>query len=444
MDKYQAALDFLYSFTDYETQHQPCSPVNYDLRRMYELLSRLGDPQLEYRTVHIAGTKGKGSTSAMTASVLGVAGFRVALYTSPHLVDIRERFSVDGHLISRGELSELAARLKPEVEAVNAASNYGKLTTFEVLTALGFLHFAEKRADFAVIEVGLGGRLDATNVIRPEACAITTLGLDHTDVLGDTLDKIAAEKAGIVKTGVPVTSAQQPPEAAEVIAAACANLGAPLVRVGHEITYASAGQRKGWQVLDIKGQLGKYHLEIPLLGRFQQENAAVAVGVLESLVGRGFDIPVAAMTKGFASVRWPGRFQQIREKPDVIIDGAHNPQAAGELALALADFTTGRSCGMRILVIGASSDKNVSGVAYSLAALFDIVLAARSRHPRALPAEDLALEFRRLGKELRVTESVAGALDEAVKLAGKDGLVCATGSLFVAGEALEWARMTTE
>ena len=209
MDKYQDALDFLYSFVDYETSHQPRSPLNYDLRRMDELLARLGNPHLKARTVHIAGTKGKGSTAAMVASALTEAGYRTALYTSPHLIDIRERMRVDGQLISKTELEDGVARLKPEVEAVNAAARYGRLTTFEVLTALGFMYFADKQVDFQVVEVGLGGRLDATNVVKPEVCAITTLGLDHTDVLGDTLAKIAAEKAGIIKPGVPVVSARQ-------------------------------------------------------------------------------------------------------------------------------------------------------------------------------------------------------------------------------------------
>jgi len=211
MDIYQGALDFLYSFVDYETSHQPRSPINYDLRRMDELLERLGNPHLKAHTVHIAGTKGKGSTAAMLASVLTASGYRTGLYTSPHLIDIRERMRVDGRLITKAELVRLVNRLKSEVEAVNTRASFGRLTTFEVLTAIGFMFFAEKRAEFQVVEVGLGGRLDATNVVKPEVCIITTLGLDHTDVLGDTLAKIAAEKAGIIKPGVPVVSAKLEP-----------------------------------------------------------------------------------------------------------------------------------------------------------------------------------------------------------------------------------------
>ena len=441
MDRYQAALDFLYSFVDYETQHQPRSPINYDLRRMDELLARLGDPHLKAKTVHIAGTKGKGSTSAMIASVLTAAGYCTGLYTSPHLVDIRERVRVDGRLISKDELLKLADRLKPEVEAVNAAARYGRLTTFEVLTALGFLYFAEKKLEVQVVEVGLGGRLDATNVVKPEVCAVTTLGLDHTDVLGGTLGLIAAEKAGIIKPGIPVVSASQLPEAAGVIAAACQNVHSALIRVGREITYASTRQCDTAQSIEVKGRLGAYKLELPLLGRFQQENAAVALGVLEVLIERGFKINAADIEKGFGSVRWPGRFQQIKKRPDVIIDGAHNPQAARELALALRDFSTGKSYEHRILVIGSSSDKDYSGVAAELTPMFDLVLATRSRHPRALPPDALAAEFRRRGREVRTSDLVAGALGDAVKLAGKNGLICTTGSLFIVGEALEWAHL---
>jgi dihydrofolate synthase/folylpolyglutamate synthase len=410
--------------------------VNYDLRRMDELLERLGNPHLAARTVHIAGTKGKGSTAAMVASVLVASGYRTGLYTSPHLIDIRERVRVDGRLISRAELVGCVERLKPEVEAVNAAARYGRLTTFEVLTALGFMYFADKKVDFQVVEVGLGGRLDATNVVKPEVCAITTLGLDHTDVLGDTLAKIAAEKAGIIKPGVLVVSARQVYEAAEVIELFCRRNEARLVRVGQDITYSSFGE--GNQI-EIKGRLGAYRIDLPLRGRFQQENAAVAVGILEVLSERGFNVRSESIIRGLQQVRWPGRFQVIRQHPSVVIDGAHNPQAAHELKLASGDFLEGKPPGGRILVIGMSSDKDYTGVADQLAALFDIVIVTRSRHPRSLASDILAAEFTHRGIEVQTAESVAEALNAAVKLAGGDGFICATGSLFIVGEALEWA-----
>jgi dihydrofolate synthase / folylpolyglutamate synthase len=441
MDRYQDALDFLYSFVDYETSHQPRSPMNYDLRRMDELLARLGDPHLKARTVHVAGTKGKGSTCAMIASALTAAGYRTGLYTSPHLVDIRERVRVDGRLISRAELLSCTEKLKPEVDAVNAAARYGRLTTFEVLTALGFMYFAQKKVDFQVVEVGLGGRLDATNVVKPEVCAITTLGLDHTDVLGDTMAKIAAEKAGIIKPGIPVVSAMEEPEGAQVIEEFCHRLNAPLFRVGRDISYRGLEQSNGLQSIEIKSRRGTYVLEIPLLGHFQQENAAVAVGVLEVLIDRGYHIKTEDIEAGFKNVRWPGRFQQIRKRPVVIIDGAHNPQAARELARALQDSSPKVVRGRRVLVMGTSSDKDYPGVASILAPLFDIVIATRSRHPRALAPDILNVEFARLGMETLTSESVAEAMNKAITLAGRGGMVCATGSLFIVGEALEWAGL---
>jgi len=439
LDKYQAALDFLYSFVDYETSHQPRSPLNYDLRRMDELLARVDNPHLKAKTVHIAGTKGKGSTAAMVASVLTAAGYRTGLYTSPHLIDIRERMRVDERLISKADFMRHVGKLKPEVEAVNNKASYGRLTTFELLTALGFMYFADKQVDFQVVEVGLGGRLDATNVVKPEVCAITTLGLDHTDVLGDTLAQIASEKAGIIKPGVPVVSARLEPEAAEVIQMFCRRNNARLIRVGADIAYSSRGEEDGVQSLEIRGRLGAYEAALPLRGRFQQENAAVAVGILEVLAEKGFKVSSGSVKEGLGKVRWPGRFQVIRRRPTVVIDGAHNPQAARELRLATEEFLVRRKPGRRILVIGMSSDKDCQTVGGELAPLFDTVIATRSRHPRALAVETLAAEFARLGCEVETADSVAEALRLAVELAQNDGFVCATGSLFIVGEALEWA-----
>ena len=349
---------------------------------------------------------------------------------------------MDGRLISKVELVKLAERLKPEVEAVNARASYGRLTTFEVLTALGFMYFADKQVDFQVVEVGLGGRLDATNVVRPEVCAITTLGLDHTDVLGDTVAKIASEKAGIIKPGVPLVSARLEPETAEVIEMFCRRNDARLIRVGQDITCSSRGEIDGTQSLELKGRLGVYEVQLPLRGRFQQENAAVALGILEVLAERGYKIEPGNIVEGLQKVRWPGRFQVIRIRPTVVVDGAHNPQAARELRLAIEDFLAGRAPGRRVLVIGMSSDKDYHGVAGELAPLFDSVIATRSRHPRALAIEVLSSEFVKYGCEAQTADSVEQALRRAVELSQNKGFVCATGSLFIVGEALEWAHKT--
>ena len=438
-DSYQETLDYLYSFVDYETAHQPRSPVNYDLRRVAELLVRLGDPHLKARTVHIAGTKGKGSTAAMIASALTAAGFKTGLFTSPHLIDLRERIRVNGGLIPRAGLMRLTARLKPEVEAVNSKAAYGRLTTFELLTALGFLYFAENRTDFQVVEVGLGGRLDATNVVRPEVCVITSISLDHTDVLGDTLTEIAAEKAGIIKQGVPVVSALQPPEARGVIEAACRAKNCELTLVGRDVTYRELSVQPDSQSIEVKGRLGSYALELPLLGPFQQANAAAAIGALEVLRENGHAISQQDIVKGIGVVRWPGRFQAVRRNPLVVVDGAHNPASASELARAVGVYAGDKK--PKVLVIGSSSDKDYKGMAAVLAPLFDAVIATSSRHPRALEAEAMAAVFRGHVAEVLAAPSVACALDTAVKLAGRDGFVCASGSLFIVGEALEWARL---
>jgi dihydrofolate synthase/folylpolyglutamate synthase len=406
---------------------------------MDELLERLGNPHLTASTVHVAGTKGKGSTAAMIASVLSSAGYRTGLYTSPHLIDLRERMRVDGRLISKSELVRLVCRLKPEVEAVNEKANYGRLTTFEVLTTLGFMFFAEKKVQIQVVEVGLGGRLDATNVVKPEVCVITTLGLDHTDVLGDTLSKIAAEKAGIIKPGVPIVTAKLEPEAASVIEAFCKSNVAPLIRVGHDIVCAGKGDRDGFQLLEVKGRLGRYEVELPLRGRFQLENAAAAVGALEVLSERRFKVKRENITTGLRRVRWPGRFQLIRRRPALVVDGAHNPQAALELKKAIEDFLSVRKPGRRILVIGMSSDKDYPAVADIMAPLFDSVIATHSRHPRALEAGVLAAEFIKRGSEVVTADSVAEAMGLALEAAQNTGFICATGSLFLAGETLEWA-----
>jgi dihydrofolate synthase/folylpolyglutamate synthase len=407
---------------------------------MEELLARLGKPYLAAPCVHIAGTKGKGSTAAMVASVLTASGYRTGLYTSPHLVDIRERIRVDGKLISRAALVSCVEQLKPEVASVNARAAYGRLTTFEVLTALGFLYFARQGVDFQVVEVGLGGRLDATNVVRPEVCAITTLGLDHTDMLGDTLAKIAAEKAGIIKLGVPLVSAPQKPEAASVIEGFCQRRSAMLIRAGVDITCASLGERQNMQVLKINGRHGQYQVELPLYGRFQQDNAVVAVGVLEVLAERGFQITAQSIVNGLRQVRWPGRFQIIRRRPLVVTDGAHNLQAAYALKNALVDFLKDRPRCKRVLVMGMSSDKDYAAVVHELAGLFDAAVITQSQHPRALAIDALAKAFADMAVTVITAPNIHVALDEAIRLGGTNAFICATGSLFIAGEALQWAR----
>ncbi|MDP2932376.1 MAG: Mur ligase family protein, partial [Chloroflexota bacterium] len=299
---YQQTLDYIYSFIDYETMHAPRSAANYDLRRMDELLTGIGNPQLAAKSVHIAGTKGKGSVAAMIASALSVAGYPTGLYTSPHLIDLRERIMANGEMIGKRQMMALTTKLKPQIEEVNRKATYGQLTTFEVLTALGFAYFQRQGVKFQVLEVGLGGRLDATNVINPEVAVITSLSYDHCEVLGHTLAEIATEKAGIIKPGGIVVAAPHPPEAARVVEQACLKRGAKLVRLGKDVTWQGIGFDTIRQTLEVKGRLSSYRLSIPLLGRHQLENAALAVAALEVLAEKGYQIFPNHIMAGLAKV----------------------------------------------------------------------------------------------------------------------------------------------
>jgi dihydrofolate synthase/folylpolyglutamate synthase len=403
---------------------------------MDELLARLGSPQLRARTVHIAGTKGKGSTAAMIAAALTASGYKTGLYTSPHLHDIKERFRVDNQFISTFELVSLVQAMKPEVAAVNEKTRYGKLTTFELLTALGFAYFNLRKADFQVVEVGLGGRLDATNIVIPEVCVITSIGFDHTEVLGDTLAKIAAEKAGIIKPGVSVVIAPQPAEVADVIEEVCLKNKAPLVRVDGDITYQGLGITERGQSLEVRGRIASYKLTIPLLSYCQLENAATAIAVIEVLVEKGFNIDSQSIVKGLAEVTWPGRFQVIGRQPTIILDGAHNPAAIKELIRSLAVY--GGDYSQLILVFGASIEKDVTGMATLLRPYASRVIVTSSRHPRAVAALQLKDEFEHLGLRVETVQTVAAAFKRARKVAGEKDLICVTGSLFVIGEVLEY------
>jgi len=284
-NRYQEALDYIYSFIDQERQPGPRTRVTYDLRRMDEILGRLDNPHLKARTVHIAGSKGKGSVAALVASALATAGYNTGLFTSPHLHDLNERMRVNWEMVSNKELVALVDKLRPEIEAVNQAATYGKLTTFEILTALGFTHFADKGVDFQVIEVGLGGRLDATNVVHPEVCVITSISLEHTEVLGNTLAEIATEKAGIIKDGIPVVTSPQAEEVDRIFEEACRTHNTELIRVGRDVTWHNPRYELERQLFQVRGRLNNYELSIPLLGQYQLDNAAAAVAALEVLAG---------------------------------------------------------------------------------------------------------------------------------------------------------------
>ena len=448
---YQQALDYILSYPDYEKMPMPHEAANYDLRRVDELLARLGNPHLGARSVHITGTNGKGSTAAMVASALTAAGYTTGLYTSPHLNDLRERMRVGGELISREEYVALVERLKPEAEAVNQKANYGELTTFELLTTLAFAYFEIKDVDFQVLEVGMGGKFDATNVINPDVCIITSISLDHTEVLGNSLVEIAAEKAGIIKSGSLVVTSPQCDEVAQVIDETCKKCGAELIRVGSDVTWQGLGFDLNRQLFQVRGILGNYELSIPLLGNYQLDNAATAVAALEVLARQGFNIARDSITDGLAQVNWPGRFQILSHHPILVVDGAMNIEGARGLKQSLVQYfgsyirleersPVNNYSTQAILVIGTSLDKDIAGIVSELVSLFDKVIVTRSRHPRSMALSSIVAEFTNHGVEPQVVEDVADALSSALALAGERDLICVTGSLFVVAEAIEQAN----
>ena len=424
---YQESIGYILRFADFE--RLPRSGIVWDLKRVEKLLEKLGNPHLAARTVHIAGTKGKGFTSAMMASILKQAGYKVGLYTSPHLLSYTERIRVNGKPISEADWTALVEKLQPHITAVNEEHEFGELTTFEILTVMAFTHFRDVKADWQVMEVGLGGRLDATNVVKPEVCVITSISYDHMEVLGDTLGKIAGEKVGIVKPGVPVVSAPQNPEAMEVIERVCRERGARLVKVGQDVIFQPDAYDEKGQIFLVKGQKDEYDLRIPLFGEHQLENAANAVAAAEIL-----GINKKSIAKGLEKVDWPGRLQVLRRNPTVVVDGAHNVYSFQKLDEALKEYF---KYGRLILILGFSSDKDISGMIDEALKITPEVIVTASRSPRSVKPAALLAELAKRRVEARETENVPDALKLALESAKAGDLICATGSLFVVAEIME-------
>lgn len=418
---YPVALKYLESFVNYEKIPEYPYKQSLKLERVKDFLDIIGNPQDSLRCIHIAGTKGKGSTCAFVAYILREAGYKVGLYTSPHLSDFRERIRVlRGHsenefagMISRKDLTMLVKGLRSAIDKYNQTSGYGPLSFFEVYTALAFTYFKEKKVDFAVLETGLGGRLDATNVTKPLVCAITPISYEHTQKLGNTLREIAAEKAGIIKNcRAVVVSAPQKNEAVKVIRGKCKEVGAQLT---------------------IKNTLGNYRgLKIPLLGSHQRINAAVAIGIIEALQRGGARIGIDAIKKGINQTKWPGRCEIVSRSPTVILDGAQNIASVEALIKAIQDNFEYKKL---ILIFGISKDKDIRGVAQRINKLADIVILTEAGNPRAAKSSFLAEFFP--GKKIYPTCKVRDALKAAKAIAKDKDLILVTGSLFVVGEARE-------
>jgi len=443
-EDYQETLDYLYSFVDYSLQKSfRYSPEKFDLSRMRAFVESLGNPERAYPIIHIAGTKGKGSVAAFCASALKESGYRVGLYTSPHLEDYAERIQVNGQPIPHDDLISLVRELKAKIEAIP------ELTTFEITTGLAFLYFQMQRVTAGVIEVGLGGRLDATNVCLPTVTVITSLSYDHTDLLGNTLAAIAAEKAGIIKPGIPVVISPQKDEAQEVLARVAGERGAPLTEVGRDYHFAPVAHTFQGQSLVLwpaSRQIreagnpspgnpvaaGEVQLDIPLLGQHQVENAATAYAALQVAHKNGLPTNEAAIRLGFSRASWPGRFEILRLDPPVIIDCAHNRDSARKLRLTLDEYFPAHPV---VLIFGASEDKDIQGMFAELLPRVRQVVATRSSHPRAIDPQALVEMANQLGSQAKAVATIEEALEEAELLTRNDAAVLVTGSIFVAAAA---------
>jgi dihydrofolate synthase/folylpolyglutamate synthase len=440
---YREALNYLYSLTNYEMKAASAyAPQFFDLRRVQRLLDALGNPELEFKSLHIAGTKGKGSVSAMLASVLNAAGYRTGLYTSPHVHSFRERIQVVEAPIPEADFARLAAQLRVVADADK------ELTTFEVATALAFAHFAQTGVDVAVVEVGLGGRLDATNVILPAVAVISTIGHDHMHILGKTLAQIAGEKAGIIKEGVPVVSAPQARAALEVIEHTAAQKHAPLHVVSQEWHWQGTHHALECQQFSASRRAGNpapyeplsyEDLCLPLLGKHQLRNAAVVLETIEVLRGEGIPVSEQAVRQGLRRVIWPARFEIMGRSPYFIVDGAHNVDSARVLVRALQEYFPGTR---PWFVLGILSDKDIPAILHQLLPHGQRVTFVRPRHPRAADPLQLQDEAAHYGIATEIVEDVGDATRRALQQVSPGGLVLATGSFTTAGAAREaWLRL---
>lgn len=416
------------------------------LERVRAMLAMLDNPQQKVRFVHIAGTNGKGSTAAMLASVLRVAGFRVGLYTSPYLLSFTNRMAVNNHDIGRHELTDLVGKVKPIVETIRKDPALGQPTEFEVVTALALTYFAYCEVDLVVLEVGLGGRLDATNVVTPLLSIITNISLEHTDVLGDTIEAIAGEKAGIIKPGVPLVTAAEDQEALNVFQKRCAELACDYHRV-YPPLLPGDGAPSDYPVAVLNriqkdGQFFDYHgfnlqlkdLFIRLRGKYQLLNAATVLAAIELLAARGFTADHQAIQEGLAQTSWPGRLELMQEKPLLIMDGAHNPAAMEKLAEAVPRYFEYRRL---ILVLGMLADKDIAGMLGHILPLADIVIFTRPTLPRAAAPQELAayaLAECSFAKEYHLVDNYQEALDLALELAEAGDAVLVTGSLYTVSD----------
>jgi dihydrofolate synthase / folylpolyglutamate synthase len=456
---YREAIEYLSSFINYERNASYSYKSALKLERVKGFLVSLGDPQEEFRSIHVAGTKGKGSVCAFCAYILRSAGYKVGLYTSPHLCDIRERIRIlkplsgkryprpgaefEG-MISRREFASLVKRLKPRLDRYCRDCQYGPLSFFEVYTVLTLVYFKEKKIDFAVLETGLGGRLDATNVVHSAVCGISPISRDHTELLGNSLTAIAGEKAGIIKSRndnnrdrkLTVVAAPQKREALRVIKNRCGQEKAVLYSVGKKIRCRNIKAGSGQQRFDLTGIEREYHdLRIRMAGEHQVLNAAMAVGLVESLARScQANLRFRDIRNGLADTVWPGRFEIFPGDPLVVLDGAHNDASAGSLRQTLEKEFKGKDV---IFLLGISRDKDIGGICRQLSRAGKKFILTRADNPRAASCAQILRKLRAYKPKapVMISNNVREGLRLAMSAADKESLIVVTGSLFVVGEA---------
>jgi len=433
---FRAATDYLNTLVNFERR-----PINarrqppFKLDRIQRILAELGHPEQKFRSVHIAGTKGKGSTVAMLAGMLQGSGHKVGVYTSPHVLDVRERIALGDTLISEHDFAKAVGKVADAVHK----GNHDAPTYFEALTAAAFVYFADQKVDIAVIEAGMGGRLDSTNVVKPEVCGITSISFDHMAQLGNTLSAIAEEKAGIFKSGVPVISAQQPKEVKRTLKKAAETVGVPLLFSGDDIEYTyrfESSRIAGPQArICISTPTSHYeHLAVPMLGEHQAINCGVAMGILDQLKAKGMRIDEEGAIAGLANVKLPGRMEQICTEPRVLVDGAHNAASIDALMRAI-----GQNVGYdsMVVIFGCCADKDIPGMLKHILLGADKVIFTPISSPRAADPADLAAAFAEItgGKTAQIAPDLGAAMEIAGKAVNQEDLICITGSFYLVGDA---------
>jgi len=412
---YKSSLEYVYSLESFG--------IKLGLKRIRFLLKKLGSPEKKMKIIHVAGTNGKGSVCAMLSSILGEK-YRVGRYTSPNLVDVRERITINGRMISKNDFSRIMTRIKK----INVPSCFGHPTFFETLTAVALKYFHEKNIDFAVLETGLGGRLDATNIVKPLVSVITNVSMEHEDVLGDTLEKIAGEKAGIIKKNVPVVTSAKNKKVLKVIKWACAENKCRLINVSENAKIRKLSHNLDGQFFDLQTKKNKYfNLRIQLLGRHQLVNAATALSVIE-LLGGFSEIHVR---NGFSKTKWPGRLEIINRNPLIVVDGAHNPDCMKKLKSAVMEYF---SYDNLILILGILSDKNIKKMVKIIAPPSDIIVITKPGTERAADPKIIKNEAEKYIRTVVVKDNVKNALDYAKSIAKKNDMILITGSLYTVGD----------